>query len=146
MGLSPRSTILVGLQFALIGVIVWPFAAWHAGVIFWLAIVASLALGVFILAHNRLGNFNIRPEPKASGQLITTGPYRLIRHPMYSALLLAMAGFVSAEQSGFKLGLWIALALVLFTKARIEEQLMSEKFADYLAYCERSKQFIPFVL
>ena len=145
MGLNPFSTVLVGLQFILIGLMVCPFSPLRLGVIFWSAIVAGAALGVFTLAHNRLGNFNIRPEPKASAQLITTGPYRLIRHPMYSALMLAMAAFVIAEQSWLKLGLWCALALVLLAKASLEERLMRERFSEYENYQERTKRFVPWL-
>lgn len=145
MGLSPRSALLVSLQFILIGLILWPFGAQRFRTIFWIAVVASIALGIYTLLYNRLGNFNIRPEPKASGRLITSGPYRLIRHPMYGALMLAMAAFVAAEQSALKLGLWIALGLILLAKAGFEEQLMSEKFPNYQDYRERSKRFIPYI-
>ena len=145
MGLNPLSTVLVGLQFILIGLMVWPFGPWRLSMTFWSAIVASAVLGVFTLAHNRLGNFNIRPEPKASAKLITSGSYRLIRHPMYSALMLAMAAFVVAEQSSLKLGLWFALALVLTAKANFEEQLMRERFQEYENYQERTKRFVPWL-
>ncbi len=145
MGLSRLSIVLIGLQFALIALIVWPVGAQRFGLIFWICLIGSIALGVYILMHNRLGNFNIRPEPKATAQLITAGPYRFIRHPMYSALLLATAGFVVAENIWVKLGLWIALGLVLSAKASFEEQLMIEKFPDYPAYRARTKRFLPFV-
>jgi protein-S-isoprenylcysteine O-methyltransferase Ste14 len=145
MGLSRLSIVLIALQFVLIGLIAWPFSPQRYGVIFWLLIAASVALGVYTLLHNRLGNFNIRPEPKATAQLITSGPYGYIRHPMYSTVLLAASAFVVAENIWLKLGLWIALALVLSTKASFEEQLMSEKFSDYAAYRARSKRFLPFV-
>jgi protein-S-isoprenylcysteine O-methyltransferase Ste14 len=145
MGLSRLSVVLIALQFALIGLMVWPFGAQRFGTVFWLLIAASVLLGVYTLLHNRLGNFNIRPEPKATAQLITTGPYQFIRHPMYSALLLATLAFAVAENIWLKVGLWIALTLVLSTKASFEEILMSKKFADYAAYRARSKRFIPFV-
>lgn len=145
MGLSRLSAVLIALQFALIGLIVWPFRPQHFGLIFWLLIVAAVILSVYTLLHNRLGNFNIRPEPKATGQLITSGPYRFIRHPMYSTVLIAALAFVVAENIWLKLGLWVALALVLSTKASFEEQLMREKFSEYGAYLERSSRFIPFI-
>ena len=145
MGLSRLSVVLISLQFALIGLIVWPFGAPRFGVVFWIGIIASIALGSYTLRHNRLGNFNIRPEPKANARLITGGPYRLIRHPMYSTLLLAAAAFVVAENSWLKLGLWIALALILATKASYEEQLMSKKFSEYSAYRARTKRFVPYL-
>lgn len=145
MGLSPISVFLVSLQFIFIGLIVWPFAPQRFGAVFWSLIAASIALGAFTLYHNRLGNFNIRPEPKASAQLITSGPYRLIRHPMYAALLLAAAAFVVAENTWLKVGLWIALGLILLTKATFEEQLMSEKFPAYSAYRALTKRFVPYI-
>ena len=145
MGLSRLSVVLISLQLALIGLIVWPFGAPRFGVVFWIGIIASIALGSYTLRHNRLGNFNIRPEPKATARLITSGPYRLIRHPMYSTLLLAAAAFVVAENSWLKLGLWIALGLILVTKSSYEEQLMSKKFSDYPAYRARTKRFVPYL-
>ena len=145
MGLSRLSVVLIASQFVLIGLMIWPFSAQRFGSVFWLLIAASVVLGVFTLLHNRLGNFNIRPEPKATAQLITTGPYRFIRHPMYSALLLAALAFVVAGNIWLKIGLWITLALVLSTKASFEEQLMGEKFFEYAAYRARSKRFFPFL-
>jgi protein-S-isoprenylcysteine O-methyltransferase Ste14 len=145
MGLSRLSIVLIASQFVLIGLIVWPFGTQRFGAIFWTLIFAGIALGIHTLLHNRLGNFNIRPEPKATAQLVTSGPYRFIRHPMYSTLLLAMAAFVIAENIWLKLGLWIALAFVLSAKASFEEQLMSEKFSDYPAYRARTKRFVPYI-
>lgn len=145
MELSRLSVVLICLQFVLIALILWPFGTPRYGPIFWAGIIAGIALGIYTLLHNRLGNFNIRPEPKATAQLVVSGPYRVIRHPMYSALLLAALAFVVAENIWLKVGLWIALGLVLSTKASFEEQLMSEKFSGYTSYRERTKRFIPYV-
>jgi len=112
----------------------------------WLLAAACIALFLWILMHNRLGNFNIQPAPKQDALLVTSGPYRWIRHPMYSALLLGSAALasISAPLAG---GLtWIGLALVLWIKAQLEEQWMCEQHAGYRAYMQRSKRFVPWLL
>ena len=48
----------------------------------------GVLLGLWALSSNRLGNFNIRPVPRAGGTLVQQGPYRWIRHPMYASQAL----------------------------------------------------------
>ena len=107
--------------------------------------VLSVGLGVWTLAYNRLGNFNIHPEPKASGRLVTRGPYRLIRHPMYSAVLLGAAALASCASPGLGWAAWVALVLVLWLKSSLEERWLCERHPQYQAYCLSSKRFVPWV-
>lgn len=79
-----------------------------------LALAAGLALGLWAVTADRPGNFNIRPVPRAGGQLIDRGPYRWIRHPMYSALLLAGLGAARLSPDGRTWLVLLALAGVLF--------------------------------
>jgi len=104
---------------------------------------AAAALGVWALSANRPGNFNIRPAPRAGGQLVQHGPYRWIRHPMYSALLLA--GVAAARIAG-DLETWlvlVALVVVLGVKARVEERAMVERHPAYRDYQLRTRRFVP---
>jgi len=105
----------------------------------------SVALAAWTLLHNRLGNFNIHPTPKVHGILVTTGPYRWIRHPMYTSVLLG--GAALACSSGLLIGwvAWSALAIVLFKKSRLEERWMCEKHPGYAAYMLRSKRILPWL-
>jgi protein-S-isoprenylcysteine O-methyltransferase Ste14 len=135
--------MLVALQFALIAWLIWPLTpqAWSLSA---LALLGSaVVLGLWTLAHNRLGNFNIRPEPKASGQLVTSGPYRYVRNPMYSAVLLFAAAEVVAYRDAWKIACWFALALVLLAKALLEERGLREQHAGYAEYAKRVRRFIP---
>ncbi len=141
------------LQFALIGAIVLPVGAagWHIAAT--LPVVAAFALGAWALSANRLGNFNIRPEPKSGGRLVTGGPYRYIRHPMYLAVLLATAGFVAgyADFSAWRAEdlarsiAWLGLAIVLHVKSRIEERALHATHPGYAAYAQKTRRIIPFI-
>ena len=135
--------LLVAAQFALLAWLIWPLTAqvWALPALALLACATSL--GVWTLAHNRPGNFNIRPEPKASGRLVTGGPYRYMRNPMYSALLLFAAAEVVAYADPWKIACWIILALVLLAKALLEERGLRAAFPGYAAYAQRVRRFIP---
>lgn len=135
--------LLVAAQFALIGWLIWPLTpqVWSLPALALLA--CAVALGVWTLFHNRPGNFNIRPEPKTSGRLVTGGPYRYLRNPMYSAVLLFAAAEVLAYRDLWKIACWVALAAVLLAKAMLEERGLRALFPDYAAYAKRVRRFIP---
>lgn len=105
--------------------------------------VAGLAITVWARIH--LGQFwSARVGLKEDHQLIQSGPYAWVRHPIYTGILLAMAGTALA------VGMWrallaVALAwLALMLKSRREEKLLSEKFGDqYVRYRQRTGALVP---
>ncbi|MDD2882244.1 MAG: isoprenylcysteine carboxylmethyltransferase family protein [Rhodoferax sp.] len=146
---SVIGSLLVALQFGLLlllAVLATP-RMWQGNLSVTSLGLAGLSalLGVWTLAYNRLGNFNIHPTPKASGTLITGGPYRWIRHPMYSAVLLGAAAMAWAIEPLVGIAAWCALALILLTKASLEERWLREHHAGYAAYCQQCKRFVPWV-
>jgi len=108
--------------------------------------MGGLALGLWALAANRPGNFNIHPAPRDSGRLIDGGPYRWIRHPMYSALMLIGGALAWVTDSFPGWMLFLTLVCVLAIKGSLEEWLMTRAHADYAAYRARTRAFIPFLL
>jgi protein-S-isoprenylcysteine O-methyltransferase Ste14 len=111
--------------------------------------VAMCAAGIAfaIWARTCLGrNWGMPMSRKENPELITTGPYAFVRHPIYSGMLLAMLG------SAFGLNVAWALALILFGayfiySARREEALLTQQFPQqYPAYVKRTKMLVPFVL
>lgn len=111
----------------------------------WALAAAALALAAWTLAHNRIGNFNIRPEPKAGARLVTSGPYRWIRHPMYSAVLLGAAALAWIAPAWAWLA-WAALAGVLWAKASVEERALLLQHAAYAGYRRRTRRLLPWLL
>ncbi|MEF9943576.1 MAG: isoprenylcysteine carboxylmethyltransferase family protein [Burkholderiaceae bacterium] len=140
------SGTLVGLQFALLAVILASTApsAIARGWVFALPLFAlGTVLGLWALGYNKIGNFNIRPEVRDGAELVTRGPYRRLRHPMYTALLLMAAGLVAIDPRLARMALFGALFLVLDTKARREEVLLTARFPQYLAYKTKAARFFP---
>ena len=108
--------------------------------------ISSMVLFVWTLVHNKLGNFNIRPTPKSWGVLITTGPYRLIRHPMYTSVMLGAASLALMADPLLGWSAWTALALVLLVKSILEERWLREAHPAYSSYIIESKRFIPWII
>jgi protein-S-isoprenylcysteine O-methyltransferase Ste14 len=138
---------LVALQFSLLAVLAWlaapSFLAQTAPVAAWLLLLTATALGLWALHANRPGNFNIRPAPREGGELIHHGPYRRIRHPMYTSVGGFGACCAVAAGSAWSIAAAVLLVGVLLGKALIEEQWMSERHPGYAAYQARSWRFLP---
>ena len=135
--------LLVAAQFALLAWLIWPLTPQRWSLPALVLVAGAAGLGLWTLAHNRPGNFNIRPEPKASGRLVTSGPYRYVRNPMYCAVLLFAAALVAAYADMWKIACWLALALVLGAKAMLEERGLRAQHAGYAEYAKRVRRFIP---
>ena len=139
--------VLVGLQFALLAWLgVKAAAGLYAGRLPADAVVAAaaaVALGLWALSANRPGNFNIRPVPRAGGHLVQHGPYRWIRHPMYSAVLLAGVAAARLSDDGAAWLILVALAVLLRIKAEVEERGMIARHPAYRDYQKRSRRFVP---
>jgi len=109
----------------------------------WLLAIAAVALALWTLRHNRLGNFSIHPKPKGSGVLVTSGPYHWIRHPMYSSVLLGAAALACLSNPLAGWSAWSALAIVLLWKSVLEETWLRQRHVAYAAYMQQSKRFLP---
>ena len=144
-----RSTwpLLVG-QFVLLGLVVllprgsdWTVPVGVARVA---QVVAWAGLVLLVVAAVQLGRgLTAAPQPNDHAQLRTNGLFRLVRHPIYTALLLFAVS--RAVTSG---NVWAAVAcavlvVLLNIKARWEERYLSRRFPDYAAYAHRTPRFIP---
>ncbi len=137
-------TILVALQFGLIGLIAVRMEPARAGLAFWALLAAGVLVGAWALAANRPGNFNIRPEPKEGAVLVTHGPYRWVRHPMYLAVTIAMAAFCVAGDA-WQWALLAALLGVLAAKAAREERGLAVAHPAFAGYRARTRAILPFI-
>jgi protein-S-isoprenylcysteine O-methyltransferase Ste14 len=108
---------------------------------------AMLGLGALILIVKGLidlgKNLTPLPYPIENGELIQTGIYSIVRHPLYSGLILAACGWTIFQMSISHL-IATAILLIFFDiKANREETWLSEKYPDYSDYRQGVKKLIP---
>src|SRR5947209_969842 len=110
-------------------------------------VVLVVGLALAVCARIYLGrNWGMPMTEKDEPELVTSGPYRFVRHPIYAGILLALLGSALATTIAWLVALAVVGAYFLYS-ARVEEQLMSASFPTvYPAYRARTKMLIPFVL
>ncbi|WP_296630948.1 isoprenylcysteine carboxylmethyltransferase family protein [Rhodoluna sp.] len=141
-----KGNLLVLVQFALIAfVVLWPsgqinIAAIYIGGILLVAPgIIVLYLGIKNLGRSLAAN----PVPKSDAELVETGIYKYLRHPIYTGLMLASLGSAVQTLDLAKLVVWCALVLLLNYKARWEETLLVKKYSGYANYMKRTGRFVP---
>jgi protein-S-isoprenylcysteine O-methyltransferase Ste14 len=106
----------------------------YSGIV--IAIWASILLGP---------NLTPLPKPKPSGELIQSGLYRFVRHPIYFGVILVCFGWAGIEQTLYTLVLAIILLIFFDLKSRQEERWLIQKFSEYAEYKITAKKLIPFI-
>jgi protein-S-isoprenylcysteine O-methyltransferase Ste14 len=148
-------TQIMGLALAVPGMM-WLFTGWLSFGQFALAdgiriggfVVGVYGIWWFYRIHRTLGdNWSPVLEIRREHTLISSGPYKKVRHPMYSDMMLWFVSFSLITANWFY-ALTISAGLIILFSVRIpdEEKLMLEHFGEqYRAYMKRTKRLIPFV-
>lgn len=106
--------------------------------------LAGFALAIWARVHIAK-NWGMPMTLKENPELVASGPYRHLRHPIYAGTLLAMLGSVLAD-GAFWLVFLVAFGTYFIYAAKIEERIMSQQFpAEYPEYKRRTYALIPFI-
>lgn len=108
--------------------------------------LATIGVGIAIWARVYLGrNWGMPKTLRQEHELVTSGPYRYVRHPIYTGVLIAILGAVVLQ--GIIWLIVLGYFVYYFSRsAHTEEGHMLERFPDsYPAYISRTKKFIPFI-
>jgi len=114
----------------------------------------SLSIGIllfvlgFILIIFAFFKIGVIPAVRKKSNLITTGVYRVVRHPIYSGTLISVLGWTILLKSIISIVYFPFLFLWYFLGTFVEERILIEQYGDqYLDYKKKvTKRFIPFIV
>jgi protein-S-isoprenylcysteine O-methyltransferase Ste14 len=110
------------------------------------ALVFAAGVGLYRWGATALGDaLSPLVAPHPGGRLVTGGPYRVVRHPMYLGQLAIAVGAPATLGCRWAFAVSFAAAIVLFVRIGMEENALALEYAEYRVYQARSKRLLPFV-
>lgn len=140
-----KGKILVTIQFTCLALLAiftnWLALPWWT--ILLLGVSGTLAFWAMGVMH--LGNFNVVPYPVEKGTMVSGGPYKVIRHPMYTSIFIFAFALLAGQFDYIKLAISLILVAGLVVKMLFEESLLRKHYPGYEAYMMKTKRVVPFV-
>lgn len=138
-------------QFLLMSATLGVAPLWPDG---WEGLWSRVAAGILSLAGAAFGisgavvlggSRTIFPEPLPRARLVRRGVYGIVRHPLYTSVILLSFAWALWWRSVPGLGFAAATLVFLDAKARHEEELLQARFLDYARYARRVRRLVPWV-
>ncbi len=137
--------ILVFLQFGSITALILNGGLFQLDVVL-LFQVLGLYLGFWSIKAIKMNNWSVYYSPNPDSTIESSGPYAIIRHPMYSALLLFFIPIALRSSTLFSYITLAILTLTLIVKIVYEESALKSKHPEYAEFMKKTKKrLIPFV-
>ena len=145
---NPKDIFFVGIQLILFVIYIFRFPKIDFGIpssVQWMGLVLSVAgiiisLDALLTLNKNLSPF---PTPKKGAELIQSGIYKCVRHPIYLGILFFTFGFSIYSENTLRLLIFLALLILFIFKATYEEKLLQEKFPGYAAYKKTTGMLLP---
>lgn len=108
--------------------------------------LAFSVFGVVIIILSMLQlnkNLSPFPTPKKNSELVTTGLFKYVRHPIYTGILVTAFFLAFYLNSGFKMLIFVLLLILFYYKSEFEERKLMRKFPEYESYRANTGRFFP---
>lgn len=139
------SIFLVTVQFVCLVILVIPLLQKDISPLAFLIVITGVALGSSAFYAMRTSKFHAMPDVDKKAILITSGPYKYIRNPMYSSLLIIGLGLVLLEPRPLMFIVYSILVIDLIAKSNYEEKLLIRHFSAYRLYIKSTYRLVPFI-
>jgi protein-S-isoprenylcysteine O-methyltransferase Ste14 len=112
--------------------------------------IRALSTGFSVLAFTTIvsallylrRNLSLIPEARA---LVVGGPYRVIRHPLYAAEIVATLAFAIVDPTVLVVAALVPFIVIQVLRSRYEERLLTDAFRQYAPYASRTRRLVPFL-
>lgn len=136
---------LVFIQFAGIFLMIFTGENYPESNVSVILVAISVVLAFWAYLSMKKYTFSVMPAARVKAQLCTSGPYSLIRHPMYTAVLLFLTGLLINTFSYLRLIILLIVLVDLLVKISIEERILTEKYPEYLSYKMKTRKILPYI-
>lgn len=139
-----KGRLFVTVQFGLFAAIIFTPAGADWDFPTQLSVISWVAFALTVVALWQLGKARTAtPVPKMDGELITTGLYKSVRHPIYGLLIVGFGLMAVGTENWQAVRFWVALIFLFYFKSNFEEKLLLKKYPDYAAYQTATGRFFP---
>ncbi|MDF1549153.1 MAG: methyltransferase [Bacteroidales bacterium] len=107
--------------------------------------LAGIFIGLWAIYSMRIDNLRILPDLKKDAIFVHAGPYGIIRHPMYLAIIVTFLPLIISQLSIDRLLVFIIIIVDLVFKLNFEERLLAKAFSDYETYKKTTFRLIPYI-
>ncbi len=148
MTATKKDILFVVGQFLLFGAYLFEISAWRLNFpdnadIFNL-IFAALGIVIIIISMLQLNkNLSPFPTPLSNSELVVTGLFNYVRHPIYTGILMTTFFLAIYLNSGYKLVIFLLLTVLFYYKSEYEEEQLIKKFPGYKSYRAGTGRFYP---
>ena len=142
-----KASLLTIVQYVSLAVMMWKMPWFNSSckILLGIEILGFIIAFLGLYEMKKSSKINISPTPLKGAFLVRTGIYSIIRHPMYTSLLLIFTPVLISNYNLFNLVVFVIFAVNLILKLSYEEILLKQFFKDYKAYSETTKRIIPFI-
>ncbi len=136
---------LVSLQFICLFLIAATGPLYPERPVLLLVYFSGMTIGLWGILSMNSDTLNVPPNVRPNAELTSRGPYAVIRHPMYLALILVSLPLVIVKPTVFRIIVETTLAVDLLIKMHTEEKMLLKNLEGYQLYRKKTWKLIPFI-
>ena len=141
-----KSTILTIVQYVTLTAIMYRSTWISTNIPLMITQIIGFIVAAWAILEMNKSKLNIAPTPRKNSSLITSGPYKLVRHPMYLSLILTLTPAMISYYNQTTIIIFAIFSVNLIFKMLFEEGLLKNFFGnDYKEYMKHSWRLFPFV-